>query len=444
MRRSSLPENRPVPARRSLTRMLGLPSIRGHVPLVVALCVDAIGTGLAGPLVLLYLITVAGLPVATAGIVVTASGVLSLAVPALTAALSGRIGPRTIVIFALVLQAIGTAGLLLAAMPAGRALPILVACCLLNAVGGRAFWSSVFALIADAADSAEAAELEAEDGDQPEGRRSGKDAWFALSGMTQGVGFAIGALLAGALLIMSGALPYLIALAVNAVSFVTAAVLLARDPGHPKVAPPPAEEEEEPHRGVHRDRPYLLLVAANTLFAFCSTVLGVGLPLYVVQGLEAPAWVIGPLLALNTILGATCQGIAVRATKRFRRIRVLVVAGLIWAVWGGVTAALGLAPLWLVLPGLIISVLIYSVAELTHAPVSMGLASDAAPASARAGYLSVFQYSFALATIAAPGTFAVTFAVTPALPWLLTSVIAVLGCGAILLAGRGLATRLRE
>ncbi len=444
MRRSSLPENsRPARTRRrSLTRLLGLPSIRGHVPLVVALCVDAIGTGLAGPLVLLYLITVVGLPVATAGIVVTASGVLSLAVPALTAAGSHRVGPRTIVIFALLLQAVGTAGLLLAAVPAGRALPILVGCCLLNAVGGRAFWSSVFALIADAADRAEAAEPPAGD-DRPDAeRRPGKDAWFALSGMTQGVGFAVGALLAGVLLIMSGALPYLIALAVNAASFVAAAVLLARDPGHPEVAPPAADDQ--PRKGVHRDRPYLLLIAANTLFAFCSTVLGVGLPLYVVEGLDAPAWLIGPLLALNTILGATCQGIAVRATRRFRRIRVLVVAGLIWAVWGGVTASLGLAPLWLIVPGLIISVLIYSVAELTHAPVSMGLASDAAPASARAGYLSMFQYSFALATIAAPGTFAITFAVTPALPWLLTSVIAVLGCAAILLAGRGLSARLRE
>ncbi|WP_161606358.1 MFS transporter [Microlunatus speluncae] len=439
MRRSSLPENSRSKTRPTLTRLLGLPSIRGHVPLVVALCVDAIGTGLAGPLVLLYLITVAGLPVATAGIVVTASGVLSLAVPALSAAISGRVGPRTIVIFALLLQAVGTAGLLLAAVPAGRALPILIACCLLNAVGGRAFWSSVFSLIADAADGAEAAAAY----DQPENeRRSGKDAWFALSGMTQGVGFAVGALLAGALLIMSGSLPYLIALAVNAASFVAAAVLLARDPGHPKIVPPPADDQ--PRRGVHRDRPYLLLIAANTLFAFCSTVLGVGLPLYVVEGLDAPAWLIGPLLALNTILGATCQGIAVRATRRFRRIRVLVVAGLIWAVWGAVTATLGLAPLWLIVPGLIISVLIYSVAELTHAPVSMGLASDAAPAAARASYLSVFQYSFALATIAAPGTFAITFAATPALPWLVTSVIAVLGCIAILLAGRGLATRLRE
>lgn len=438
MRRSSLPENSPTPAvRRSLTRMLGLPSIRGHVPLVIALCIDAIGTGLAGPLVLLYLINVAGLPVASAGIVVTASGVISLAVPALTAAVSGRIGPRTIVIIGLVLQSIGTAGLLLAAIPAGRTLPVLVACCLLTAVGGRAFWSSVFALIADAADSADAADDQAEPG-----RRSGKDAWFALSGMTQGVGYAIGALLAGALLIMAGTLPYLIALAVNALSFVVAAVLLARDPGHPKVVPPPTDDQPRPR--VHRDVPYLLLIGANTLFAFCSTVLAVGLPLYVVEGLDAPAWIIGPLLALNTILGATCQGIAVRRTRRFRRIRVLVVAGLIWAVWGGVTASLGLAPLWLVVPGLIISVLIYSVAELTHAPVSMGLASDAAPAAGRAGYLSMFQYSFALATIAAPGTFAVTFAVAPALPWLLTSVIAVLGCGAILLAGRGLAARLRD
>lgn len=425
MRRSSLPTHQ----RFSLTRLLGLPSIRGHVPLVLALCIDAIGTGLAGPLVLLYLTIVVGLPVATAGLVVTGSGVISLAVPAVAAAVAGRFTPRTIVIFALILQAIGTAGLLLAAMPAGRALPILVGCCLLTAVGGRAFWSSIFALVADAADAAGA---------------EAKESWFALSGMTQGVGFAVGALIAGALLIIPGSLPYVIALAVNSASMIIAAVLLARDPGHQRRAAPTDDNDDHETGQVHRDRPYLLLIAANTLFAFCSTILGVGLPLYVVQGLEAPAWLIGPLLALNTVIGATCQGLAVRATNRFRRIRVLVVAGLIWAVWGVVTAVLGLAPVWLVIPGLIMSVLVYSIAELIHAPVSMGLASDAAPQASRAGYLSWFQYSFALATIAAPGAFAVAFATAPELPWLITSIIGLLGCAAIIAAGRGLVPRLRR
>lgn len=424
MRRSSLPTHQ----RFSLTRLLGLPSIRGHVPLVVALGVDAVGTGLAGPLVLLYLTTVVGLPVATAGLVVTGSGVISLAVPAVAAAGAGRFTPRTIVIFALILQAIGMAGLLLAVLPAGHALPILIGCCLLTAVGGRAFWSSIFALVADAADSAGA---------------DGKESWFALSGMTQGVGFAVGALIAGALLIIPGSLPYVIALAANAVTMIAAAVLLARDPGHQRRPAEDTHADQQTGR-VHRDGPYLLLIGANTLFAFCSTILGVGLPLYVVQGLDAPAWLIGPLLALNTVIGATCQGLAVRATNRFRRIRVLVVAGVIWAAWGVVTAALGLAPVWLVVPGLIISVLTYSIAELIHAPVSMGLASDAAPQASRAGYLSWFQYSFALATIAAPGAFAVAFAAAPELPWLITSVIGLVGCAAIIAAGRGLAPRLRR
>lgn len=438
MRRSSLPEKS---RRFSIPRMLGLPSVRGHVPLVTALGIDAVGTGLAGPLVLLYLSTAAGLPIATAGIVVTSAGVISLAVPAVSALISGRVGPKAIVIFALVLQGAGTGGLLLAAVPGGPVLPVVIGCCLLNAVGGRAFWSSVFALIADAADSAEAAarvEPAAEGG-----ARTGKEAWFALSGMTQGVGYTLGALIAGALLIIPGTLPYLIALTVNAASFLVAALLLARDPGHPRPEPG-SDQQDHPHTGVHRDWPYLVLIGANTLFAFCSTILSVGLPLYVVQGLNAPAWLIGPLLALNTVLGATCQGIAVRVTRRFRRIRVLVFAGLLWAGWGIATAALGLAPVWLLVPALFCSVLLYSVAELTHAPVSMGLASDAAPTAVRASYLSWFQYSFALATIAAPGAFAVTFAVDPALPWLITTAVAGLGSAGILLAGRGLAERIRE
>lgn len=427
MRRLSLPESKPSRIAR-ITGMLGLPDIRGHVLLVIALIVNSIGIGLAGPLILLYLTTVAGLPVATAGLLLTGSGVVSLAVPAITAVVSNRYGAKATVIIGQVLQGSGMAGLLLATTPAGKSLPVLVACCLLLSVGQRTFWSSVFALIADAADSS--------------GTEDSKESWFALSGMTQGVGFALGALCAGALLIMPGQTPYLIAIAANAVSFVASAILLSRDPGHPKAA---AEEHDEGSKGqVHRDGPYLLLIGANTLFAFCSTILGIGLPLYIVQGLEAPAWLIGPLLAMNTLLGATCQGLAVRATRRFRRIRVLVVAGLIWAVWGVVTAALGWAPLWLVLPGLVIAVLTYSIAELIHAPVSMGLASDAAPKASRAGYLSWFQYSFALATIAAPGTFAISFAVAPSLPWLLTSGLGLLGCVGIVAAGRGLTPRLQN
>lgn len=433
MCRSSLPKNSSRTFLVRVADMLGLPSVRGHVSLVVALAVSAVGAGLSGPLLLLYMTTVVGMPLVTAGAVLTATGIVALAVPALTAILSAKLGARIIVVAAQLVQGLGLLGLLTASSPVGRAVPVLAICCLLISIGQRAFWSSVFALVAKAADGSEAT-------DQPTAHRarSARDAWFALAGMLQGVGFAVGAMSAGALLLLSGMLPYLVTLILSASSFIASAALIARVPGRPRTMSLSSESSSRPLARVFPDRTYLLLIAANTFFAFCSVILGVGLPLYVSQGLDAPLWLIGPLLALNSVLGATCQGLAVRATARFRRVRVLLVAGLLWAGWGVAMASLDLAPLWVVVPGLFATVTIYSIAELIHAPLSIALASDAAPEASRAAYLSWFQYSFALATVAAPGIFALTFAVTPTLPWLITSVIAAAGCLLLAVVGRRL------
>lgn len=350
----------------------------------------------------------------------TASGLIALTVPVIAGSASRRFGARTVVVAAQALQACGAAGLALAGLPDHAHTAVLAACCLLLGLGQRAFWSSIFALIADAADPTST---------RPGGDtgRGSTDEWFALAGMLQGAGFSVGALLGGALLIAPGPGSYMIGMAAGAAGFAFSGLLVARDPGHPRTG----QGRPSGHR-IHRDRPYLMFILVNTLFAFCSNILGVGLPLFVVDGLEAPGWLIGPLLALNTLLGATCQGLAVRRTARFGRVSMLAVSGLLWFAWGVATASLTLATLWVAIPGLVLTVILYSIAELIHAPFSMSLAADAAPAAVRAVYLSWFQYSFAVATMAAPGVFALTYGWGPAVPWLATSAVAGLAAGGIL------------
>jgi len=59
------------------------------------------------------------------------------------------------------------------------------------------------------------------------------------------------------------------------------------------------------------DRPYLLLIVINTVFALCSVFLTLALPLSVVTLLPPDQrWVSGPVLMINTILLA--GGAAVR------------------------------------------------------------------------------------------------------------------------------------
>lgn len=390
------------------SRRFGLPSLQGHVPLVVALCIDAIGQGTAGPLMLLFLTRVAELPVGTAGTLLSGAALVGLVVPAVVGSVVDRIGARTVVIIAQVLQSVAMIGYLLSR----EFLPLMIFA-VVAAIGLRAFWSAVFGLVAHAGDAGPAEE---------------RDRWFALSGMVQGAGFAIGALLAGALLVFEGAAPFLIALALNATGLLVSALLLLRTPN-----PRPAHDDGPAEKGtVLKDRPYLGLIAVNTLFAVCSVLLGVGLPLYVVEALDAPRWLTGPLLAMNTVIVATCQGVAVGLFRKRRRTRLLMAAGVIWLIWGMVMATLSVAPSALVIVGLFLGVLLFATAELIHAPTSMALASEAAPARSRSGYLSYFQYSFAVAMVITPGAFGLLFDLQPRLPWLAVA-------GAALVATVGMA-----
>ncbi|WP_165362920.1 MFS transporter, partial [Promicromonospora panici] len=423
--------------------MFDLPGLRRHVPLAVALGVDSIGTGISGPLLLLFLTRVADIPLPQAGLTLSATYGVALVVPAVVGQIVHRFGGRNVLIAAQVLQAAGLAGLFFA-----RELPAIAAFALVAAIGQRAFWSSVFSVIADASDS---------------GPADDKDRWFAFTNMVQNTGFALGALAAGGLLLIPGDLPYLLAIGTNAVCFAASALLLLGDrSGRPeessRVGGPSGADgssgadgasstdlasESAAPAGPHRAHripswPYLGLIGVGALFAFCSTILGSGLGLYVVDGLSAPAAIVGPLLATNTVLNAIGQAPAVRLTRRYSRVSVMVAAGLVWGVWGLCTAALGLAPAAVVVPGLVLSVLVYSAAELLHGPRSIAYAADAAPPGQRSTYLSWFQYSFAIANVAAPGVFAATFSVAPALPWIVTSVVALVACVGLVLVARTL------
>jgi len=408
---------------------LGLPDIRGRGHLVLALGVGALGTGLAGPILLLYLIRVATFTLRDAGLLLTASGLVALGVPAFVGVALRRTGPAAVVLAAQGLQAAGAAGLVITALP-GRRLPLVVTgCCILLSLGQRAFWSSIFGLLADTGDAAAS------------GRRGAtadrrRQEWFALAGMLQGTGFSVGALITGVLLVAPGPTPYVVGMGLGAAGFALSGLLLRG--GAPQRRP-------DPHRRssgrIHDDGPYLAFIGVNTLFAYCSTVLGVGLPLYIVDGLRAPAWLIGPLLALNTVLGATCQGLAVRKSAPFPIVTMLAATGALWLGWGLATAALSLAPMTVVVPGLVITVILYSIAELIHAPLSMGLAADASPEQSRAEHLAWFQYSFAVATTLAPGAFALTYALGPAIPWLMSAGVAAVAAVGILVIGPPLRAR---
>jgi len=377
---------------------LGLPNVRGRLPLLAALAIDSFGGGCAGPLLLLFFVRVVDIPLGTAGVLLTVATLFSIAAPAAVAVVIDKVGSRNLVVGAQFAQGLAFTGFFF-----GRSLWLVFLCALVTTTGQRVFWSAIFSLLADVAD----------EGD--------RDRWFGLGGMMQAGGFGLGALTAGALLAAGGETPFLIAMAVNAVTFYLAGFLLMQlHPSHHRHS----VQDTGPAPLLRKDKPYLVLIGANTLLALCTMLLGVGLPVYVAEALPAPKWLVGVLLAAVSVVLATGQTLVVRHTEKRRRTNVIIVAGLTWAVWGVLMASLLHIPTALVVPLLIVATAVFAFGDVLHAATANALAAAVAPMVGRGKYLSYWQYSFTFASILAPAFFAQLFELRHEVPWLAIAVLA--------------------
>ncbi|WP_436533970.1 MFS transporter [Actinoplanes sp. HUAS TT8] len=370
------------------------------IVLALALAVDMLGSGLLLPVSLLYFTEVTGLRLTTVGPLLSLAALASLPVPIIVGHVADRTRPLTRVLAAQVLQGLAFSAYVLVSGPITLLLVATVA-----AVGQRLFWSSFFSVVAALAEPGE----DSRDAD----RR------FAMAGMIQMGAMGVGTLIGGLAVTYSWYQPVVY---LNAASFLLSALLLLLVPRGAR--PTAAEQDHGGYRTLLRDRPYLLLIAVNTIFALCSIFVAVAVPIHLIDGVHAPAWLIGPLLAANTVLLATGQRLAVRLVRPLSRAGALVLAGGLWALWAVIYAAAGRVPAWALVPYLLLGMIFYAAADLIHAPISNALSSAAAPPAQRGRYLAVYQYTFAFANILAPTFFTGLYAYGPALPWLALALVA--------------------
>jgi MFS family permease len=377
---------------------LGLPNVRGRVPLLAGLAIDSFGGGCAGQLLLLFLNKVAGIQLDTAGLMLTIATLFSIAAPAAVGVVIDRVGPRNIVVAAQFAQGLAFTGFFF-----GRSIWVLFLCSLVMTTGQRVFWSAIFSLLADVADEGE------------------RDKWFGLGGMMQAGGLTLGALVAGWLLAIGGDAPFLVAMAVNAVTFYVAGLLLLRlHPSHHDRT----NQDSGPAPLLRKDKTFLVLIGANTLLALCTMMLGVGVPVYVTEALTVPKWLVGVLIAATSVVLATGQTLVVRHTERRRRTNVMVVAGITYAVWAVLMALqIHIAAGWVV-PVLVLATACYAFADVLHAATNNALSAAVSPVVGRGKYLSYWQYSFTFSSVLAPAFFAQLFEVHHELPWLALAVLA--------------------
>jgi MFS family permease len=380
-----------------LAKQLGLPRIKGAEGFLAAVLIDSLGSGLFLPFSLLYFTVAVGLPLLTVGLGLSIATIFTLPITPLTGTLVDRFGAKRLVMLAQLLQGIGFLGYLVV----NNAFT-LVLFALLAGIGQRMFWAAFFTLIADIA--------------TPDDR----DRWFGLSGAAQNAGTGLGGLIAGLLVASGGVMGYRIIVVANAISFfLAAALLLFYLQESPRQH---ADKSEGPgYRALLRDRPFLVLVAANIIFALGSSFLSVGIPVYLVTTLRVPAWVVGAVFAFNTALLATAQTLVVRWLEPYRRTRALGLAGLLWGGWCLLSALAFFIPSSLVIPYLFVITCAFTFAELIHYPTSTALATALSPEAVRGRYLAFFQLSWGVALILAPALFTFLFTVHPTLPWLVAA-----------------------
>ncbi|MFD3614324.1 MFS transporter [Streptomyces sp. NPDC058676] len=234
----------------------------------------------------------------------------------------------------------------------------------------------------------------------PAGERTGL---LAHLQSTLNAGLAVGAGVGGLALHAGTRAAYLGVFALDAVSFVVCAGLLVRLPAVVPVHKGRGNGRERRDPGVLRDRPYALLTLLNTVLLLRMPLLSLGLPLWIAERTDAPAWLVSALFVLNTGAVMVFQvrmargvtGIA-SATRAVRRSGwVMLAACAVFALSAGASP-------WPAVGALVVGAVLQVAAEMGQSAGSWQLSFELAPADRVGEYQGFFGTGVTVARTLGP------------------------------------------
>ncbi|MFJ8635071.1 MFS transporter [Streptomyces sp. NPDC093568] len=215
---------------------------------------------------------------------------------------------------------------------------------------------------------------------------------------TLNAGLAVGAALGGLALNAGTREAYLAVFALDAVSFVVCAGVLTR---LPSVRPVAVRTRDS--LGVLRDRPYALVTFLNTVLLLRMPLLSLGLPLWIAERTDAPAWLVSALFVLNTgavmvfqvrmARGVTGVPSATRAVRRSGW--VMLAACAVFALSAGASP-------WVAAGVLVAGAVLQVAAEMGQSAGSWQLSFDLAPADRVGEYQGFFGTGVTVARTLGP------------------------------------------
>ncbi|MCX4672949.1 MFS transporter [Streptomyces sp. NBC_01381] len=367
-----------------------------------ALAVDALGTGLLRPFLLLYGVTVLRLSAPATGIAMTAGIVAGLVCMPAVGRWLDRGARSTVVAASMLVRVAGVA--LLLATPAGHVWLFATAALLLG-IGNQAWPAAHAALVATVAHGRE------------------RDAALAGGRALRNAGMGVGALIATACL--AGGSTALQALAaVTGLAYLAAAALAWSVHLHARPAAAPAEADgPAPRMGT--------LLAANVVYVFCLNVPEIALPLVLVTQLHAsPVWSAGIFVA-NTVLVVTLQVPVTVLLSRYSRRTVLALGGVVLAAsYLGFLAATSPGHGWGAPAVAAVSVLC-TIGEIIYAGSATALVTALAPAHALGRTLARFELSTGFGLAVSPAVITALAPHGPTALWGSLAAATLLSAGAV-------------
>ena len=378
---------------------------------------NAVGTGMAYPFVVIYLHNVRGIGLGTAGLVIAATGFTGLAVGPIMGRAVDRFGPRATLAAALVVSATGYA---LFPLVRDSWSAFLVAG--LVGIGSAGFWPSQSTLLAALAPPAH------------------RHAAYGVQRGMFNLGLGLGGMTGG--LIASTASPdtftVLFLLDAAATLGFVAVLPFVPDPGFHR-ARALGDAARGGYRDVLRDRPFIGLIALNVVFVSAGYTQLELLPVFAKNEAGVSERAIGFIFLASSVALVVCQLPVAKLVEGRSRMRALAAMPALWAVaWlivegGGIWLEAAAAAV-----AFGVAAVIFAVGECLDGPARIALVADLVPGRLQGRYWAVSANSWDVGYIIGPAVGGLVLAAEPLALWPLAAAV----CGVAVVATLALERRI--
>lgn len=356
---------------------------------------SCLGSGLTMPFLIVYLHSVRGIALPTAGLLLALIGVAGIVATPLSGPLIDRIGSLQAFTAGLVVGGLGIGGFVFAHSPATALAPALVYGC-----ASGLMWNGFATLLVELVPAAERGSV------------------FALRYMTANVAYGAGALVSGLVTVSETPGPFRVILLADAASYVLFAGALLAVGGRLRGGSAPSDPfvsdngpSAEPgggrlgYRQVIADRALLGALLVNSLFmVFALSPSNSAYPAWVTGAGGSSTRIVGLGFALNISVLLGVQLLGIQFARGRERTRVAAYASMFFALsW-----LLIVLPVTLHAAGgvrdtvFVLALGIFAIGEALLSPTLPAVINDLAPDRLRGRYNAVFSLSNQIGPVAAP------------------------------------------